>query len=143
MDWNELLNSRPAWLVALAVTLYLLPKILQQFAPFVPGLSRLMTANAEREDAMLHHKLDSDSVSQAQTIKFQERMLGILEASLDKMWQDRAETLKRLEEIDAELTEMRLGVIRNNDLLTAHSINISKLADEQEDFKVIGERIGS
>jgi hypothetical protein len=143
MDWTALLNSRPAWLVALVVALYLLPKILKEAAPWVPPLSRLLTAHAEREDAALHHRLNSQAAGQAQEQKIQDRLLTILQESLEKAWNDRAETYKHLEEVKAEIVLLRASLVRNGDVLAVHTASVAKLADEIGDQRPVFERIAA
>lgn len=147
MDLSTLdLNALPAWIVAIAVVLFLLPGILKGLAPFVPPLSNLMTAHASRveaeearEDVALHHKLEQNGIQLAQELKGQERLIDILEQSLERMWDDRVASEANYEQVVKELRELRYQVQRMGDTLSLHGQQVAHLTDEQVRFS---ERLG-
>lgn len=144
MDLSALdLNSLPAWIVAIAIVLFLLPGILRGLAPFIPPLSNLMEAHArrveaeeEREDVALHHKLEANGLRLGQQFKSEERMVDILEGSLERMWDDRVSAEANYEALQKEVYELRWQVTRVGDTLSLFGMQIAKLTDEQEDFNL-------
>lgn len=137
------LNSQPVWVVAIVVVLWLLPKIIKEFAAFIPPLAERLEALQERQNAILHHRLNSEAASQAQQVKIQDRLLSILENSLKEMWEDRDLTHERLEQVVKEIDNVRSSLNHNTEILRGHTATVSKLADEVQDFGRIGERIAS
>jgi chromosome segregation ATPase len=140
------LNALPAWIVAVAVVLFLLPGILKGMAPFVPPLSSAMQSHARRveaeearEDVALHHKLEANGLRLSEEFKSWERMLNILEGSLERMWDDRVGSEANYEKVAGELRELRYQVARMGDTLSLHGQQVAKLTDEQERFS---ERLG-
>ena len=136
MNFDSLdLNSLPVWVVATALVLWLIPRILKEFAAFVPALSQRIEAGQERQDALLHHQMNSKAAEQAQAAKLQDRMLGILEGNLERAWQDREDTQAHLSAIKEEIAQLKHYVARQNDILGAHGGTITKLSDDIEDLR--------
>jgi chromosome segregation ATPase len=137
------LNSQPVWLVAIVVVLWLLPKVVKEFATFIPPLAERLEALQERQNAILHHKLNSEAANQAQQVKIQDRLLSILEESLRKTWEDRELTGERLTEIGSEIDSLRSALNHNTEVLRTHTATVSKLSDEVESFGRVGAQIAS
>lgn len=142
MDLTALdLNSLPVWVVAIAIVLVLLPKILQGLAPFIPPLSLVMDthkkrieAAEERRDTQLHWKLESNGMRLGEEFKSQERMLDILENSLKKMWDDRESREANYKQVSEELVSLRHHIDQMGGTLSLHGSNIAKLTDRVEAF---------
>jgi chromosome segregation ATPase len=140
LDFSTLdLNALPVWLVAIALVLYLLPKILERLSTFVPPLASLMEAERERRDTALHWQLESGGLRLSNELKAQERLIDILEQSLERMFDDRAASEANYEKVIKELRDLRYQIQRMGDTLVLHGTQIVKLTDEQEQF---GERLG-
>jgi chromosome segregation ATPase len=137
------LNVLPVWLVAIAVVLWLLPKILREFAAFIPPLSERMKATQKRQDAVLHHEMDSETARESQQVNLQDRMLTILENSLEEMWKDRNQTHDRLDQVIRAIDDLRRAQNHATDVLQVHTATVSKLADEVEGFDKVGAQIAS
>lgn len=147
MDLSTLdLNSLPVWLVAIAIILYLLPRILERLAPFVPPLGNLLEAHRkrveaaeERQDTALHWKLESNGIRLGADVAERERLLDVLEQALERSWDDRVATQADYRELATEIKELRFQVARMGDTLGLHGQNVAKFSDEIESLK---ERIG-
>lgn len=137
------LNSQPVWLVAIVVVLWLLPKIVKEFAAFIPPLAERLEALQERQNAILHHRLNSEAANQSQQVKVQDRLLSILENSLKEMWEDRDLTHERLDQVVKEIGDLRHALNHNTEILRGHTATVSKLADEVESFGRTGAQIAS
>jgi chromosome segregation ATPase len=143
LDFSTLdLNALPVWLVAIAIVLYLLPGILRGFAPFIPPLASLLEthkrkieAREEREDTALHWKLESEGLRLSNEFKAQERLIDILEQSLERMFDDRAASEANYEMVSSELKDLRHQIQKMGSTLSLHSSTIAKLADEQEQLR--------
>jgi chromosome segregation ATPase len=135
------LNALPAWIVAVAVVLFLLPGILKGLAPFVPPLSRQVEAHARRveaeetrEDVTLHHRLETNGLRLGQELKAQERLIDILEQSLERMWDDRVASEANYELVVKELRELRYQIQGMGSTLSLHGQQVARLTDEQAHF---------
>jgi chromosome segregation ATPase len=137
------LNSQPVWLVAIAIILWLLPKIVKEFSAFIPPLAERLEALQERQNTILHHRLDSEAASQSQQVKIQDRLLSILEESLRKTWEDRELTGERLKGIESEIDDLRSALNHNTEVLRVHTATMSKLAEEAEMVGRTGAQIAS
>lgn len=129
------LNSLPIWLLTVVVVLALLPRIMQGLSLFIPALASHLEAQRERQEALLHHRLDSDAANQQQQIKIQDRMLSILEDNLKKAWEDRDQSHRHLEAIQEQISELRRVTLRGADILSVHTASVNKMADEVEGLK--------
>ena len=140
MDLSTLdLNALPVWIVAAAIILFLLPGILKGLAPFIPPLGSLLESHklrvesqAEREETALHWKLESNGLRLGRELAGWERMLDILENSLERMWDDRVSSEANYEALAKEFRDLRYQVVRMGDTLGLHSVNVAKVTDEVE-----------
>jgi chromosome segregation ATPase len=106
--------------------------------PLAAWLERREVAKQKRENGsstVLQHVIASDTRGEMTQVSLIERMLGTLETSLERMWQDREKTSIALDNVHKQLSELRAVVARHNDLLGGHGQNIARLADEMEDVK--------
>ena len=140
MDFSSLdLNAWPVWLVAVAVFLFLLPGILERMAPFVPPLGKLLDAHRarvesaeERQDTTLHWKLESNGLRLGADLSERDRLLDVLEQSLERAWDDRVASQADYKVLNREIIDLRYQVMHMGDILSIHGQNIAKLSDELE-----------
>ncbi len=134
MDLTTLdLNALPVWLIAVSIALYLLPKVLENLSKFIPPLATLMEAERQRKDTALHWKLENNGLRLATDMKAQERLIDILEQSLERMFDDRAGSEANYQQVSAELKELRYQVQRMASTLSLLGGQIAKLTDEVEE----------
>jgi chromosome segregation ATPase len=96
--------------------------------------ARRVEAEEEREDVTLHHKLETNGLRLSQELKSWERMLDILEGSLERMWDDRVSSEANYELLCQEVRELRFQVARMGDTLSLFGRQTAKLTDEVEEF---------
>lgn len=126
------LNSLPVWLVAIVITLTLLPRAVQGMGAFIPPLGAYLAGQQERQDAIVHARLNSDAAAQLHEVRITDRMLTILEDSLKKTWEDRELSRERMNQVEREIAALRQVITRTGDILSVHTASVSKLADEVE-----------
>lgn len=140
MDLSGLdFNSLPVWVITVTIVLYLLPGILERLSTFIPPLASLVKAEQERKDAVLLWRQEANGLRLSSELKGQERLIDILEQSLERMFDDRAASEANYEAVIKELRELRYQVKKMGDMLSLHSSLVSKLTDEHERFS---ERLG-
>lgn len=124
------LNTWPIWLIAVAVTLYFLPRILQGLSIFIPPLQRYFENRAELVGVQLHAQLDSNAVNLQQSIKSQDKMLAILQEALNRAWNDREATQRWRAQMVEGMGELRHSTIRSSDIVRTSTTSLTQLSDE-------------
>ena len=148
----------PWYAVAAVVVVAYLPKAVESLGKVVPPLGNFLQAreNAKqaklqleegRTNTVLQHVLTADTRDQMTQVQLQDRMLSILEASLEKMWSDRDATHAGLGQIREQISQLRQVTARYGDILSVNSSSVAKLSDEVEGLKVqsagLSERVNS
>jgi hypothetical protein len=141
------------WLVALVIFLVVNgDKVVVRLSQVAPPLARWLEAReAARQKqqngqaaAVLQHVIASDTRGEMTQVSMIERVLAMLDSTMDRLFQDRDATradLKDFHNAITELTdefrkgnsELRSVVARHNDILGGHGQGIARLADEVED----------
>lgn len=129
------LGNQYGWLLVLSAFLLLnAGRIAERVGPLVPPLAKVLERRRqnrvrregklnEADEAVLHHRLDAATIDQTHGIQLQDRMLTILEQSLNKFWEDREATRQDLEAIRREIEALKHE-------FSAHTQTINRLADE-------------
>jgi hypothetical protein len=133
------------WLVALVIFLVVNgDKVVVRLSQVAPPLARWLEAReAARQKqqngqaaAVLQHVLTSDVRDQLTQTQLLDRMITILESTLDRAFASGEVTNKALADVHKQLAELRSVVARHNDILGTHGQNVAHLADEMEGVKV-------
>ena len=126
------LGNQYGWLLVLSVFLLLnAGRIAERMGPLFPPLAKMLERDRQNrvrregraDEAVLHHRLDAATVDQTHSIQLQDRMLTILEQSLNKFWDDREATRQDLEAIRREIEALK-------NEFSVHTQTINRLADE-------------
>jgi len=133
------------WLVAIAFVLVLNgDRVAARVGTFIPPLanwlekrrvekevltSAQLAASIEQEDAALHHEFDVEAANQAHTIREQDRMLTILEKTLENFWTDRQKREDNWEKVLTAITDTRMALLKMESTLSLHSMTIARQED--------------
>ena len=91
--------------------------------------------NKNGQAAVLQHVIASDTRGEMTQVSMIERVLAMLDSTVDRLFEDRDATRADLKEFQKLISELRSVVARHNDLLGGHGQNIARLADEVEGVK--------
>lgn len=129
------LGNQYGWLLVLLAFLLLnARRIADRMGPLFPPLAKMLERNRQNrvrregradevDEAVLHHRLGAATIDQTHSIQLQDRMLTILEQSLNKFWEDREASRRDLEAIRREIEALKHE-------FWAHTQTINRLADE-------------
>lgn len=133
------------WLVAVALVLILNgDKVAARLGTFIPPLanwlerrrvekevveSAKLAASLEQDDAVLHHEMDSDAAEQAHALRQDDRMLGIVERTLDNFWQEQQRQTERWTVMLQAIADNKTALMSMKSTLSLHSQVIAQQVD--------------
>jgi len=143
MDWSEIANRYG--LIGLLLLILVLngDKVAARLSTFIPPLAKWLEARAVAKSkesngstAVLQHVIASDTRGEMTQVSLIERMITILETTLDRAFAGGEVTNKALADVHKQLGELRSVVARHNDLLGGYGQVVAHLADEVEGVRV-------
>jgi len=118
-------------------------KIAARLGTFIPPIAGWLEKREARkrkdsngQSAVLQHVIASDTRGEMTQVSLIERMITILETTLDRAFAGGEVTNKALAELHKQLGELRSVVARHNDLLGGYGQVVAHLADEVEGVRV-------
>jgi len=129
------------WLVAIALILVLNgDRIATRVATFIPPIARwfdkrratqkLRTrAILEQDDELLHHEIDTEVAAAAHLVKTHDRMLTILEQTLEHFWTDHEQQAGNWAAVQQAISDNRVALMGMKSTLSLHTMTISQQAD--------------
>ena len=140
--------SNWGWLVALLIYAVINgDKIAARLGTFIPPVAGWLEKRAKikaetdarrsnGQSAVLQHVIASDTRGEMTQVSVIERMITILETTLDRAFAGGEVTNKALADVFKQLGELRSVVARHNDLLGGYGQVVAHLADEVEGVRV-------
>ena len=136
--------SNWGWLVALLIYAVINgDKIAARLGTFIPPIAGWLEKREARRRktengsaAVLQHVIASDTRGEMTQVSLIERMITILETTLDRAFAGGEVTTQALADVFKQLGELRSVVARHNDLLGGYGQMVAHLADETEGVKV-------